>query len=140
MLDAEILRSQKFRPALQTIEVLDFLAHHIKPTIDLSSLPNLTLLRIHVALGQAGPLASIIASTNYFHKIVISPQHCGPESQQVDRILFALPVGYVPILEFEMSVEKYDRLIPFLPHMNAKNMLLRTDPAGTRWFERFVVI
>ncbi|KAJ7144385.1 hypothetical protein C8R44DRAFT_865316 [Mycena epipterygia] len=139
--NTEILGWQKIRPALKTIEVLDFFPHHIKP-IDLSLLPNLRLLRIHVTPGQVGPLASgtlaTIAPKNCISKIVIAPLDCSPHWQQVDRILVALPVGHVPIVEFEMPIEKYDRVVSFLPHMSKRNMLLRTDPTDNRWFERFV--
>lgn len=148
--NTDIIRWQKIQPALQTIEVLDFLAYvcppppvrreprdlthihpkHVKPTIDLSSLPNLALLRINIFPDQAGPLISgtlaTIAPTNCIRKIIISPTFSTRDRthwQQLDRILVSLPAGHIPVVEFQMRAKKYDRLVAFLPHMSAKNMV-----------------
>ncbi|KAJ7144371.1 hypothetical protein C8R44DRAFT_865306 [Mycena epipterygia] len=115
--------------ALQTIEALDFIPDEIEPTIDLSSSPNLTLLRTGVSRGQAlrsvSEILATIAPTNSIRKIIIISAVLlvwMQDWQQLDRILPTLPMHHVTVLGFQMQREGYDRLVPFLPRMSPRSL------------------
>ncbi|KAJ7144401.1 hypothetical protein C8R44DRAFT_865329 [Mycena epipterygia] len=104
------------------IKVLNFHAYHVDPHVDLSSLPNLTLLRIDVSPEEIVISSFLPTSTEYW--------------QQLDRTLATLPISHVPIFELEMPTGEYDRLVPCFSCLSAKKLLQHTDP-NDRWFEEF---
>ncbi|KAJ7144396.1 hypothetical protein C8R44DRAFT_973920 [Mycena epipterygia] len=142
--NTKILHWQKIQPALQTIRVLDFHAYHLYPHVDLSSLPNLTFLRIDVSPEEVGSLVSrtliTISPTSCIRKIVIASfslitsTEWAHDWQQLDRTLATLPTSHVPIVELEMPTGEYDRLVPVLPYLSVTKLLQRSDP-NDRWFE-----
>ncbi|KAJ7105201.1 hypothetical protein C8R44DRAFT_806805 [Mycena epipterygia] len=137
----EILQSPKFVPALQTIETLDFLIDE-GLTIDLSPFPSLTLIHMSVYSGKSWPsmfLAfSTIVPSNRISKIIINIT--GNENSltqnnlaQLDSQLSELPMQHPPVVEFEMGLVEYERIIAGLPRSRSKNMLRRAD-YERHWF------
>lgn len=94
-------------------------------------MPSLTLLRIRITPRDVGLLVSgtlaTISASNCIRKIVIFSAFPRNEWthdwQQLDRLLSTLSTRDVPVVEFEMQREEYERLMPFLPRMKAKNMV-----------------
>ncbi|KAJ7144389.1 hypothetical protein C8R44DRAFT_973919 [Mycena epipterygia] len=107
-----ISRLLQVQTALRTIEVLDFVANSIEPIIDLSSLPNPTLLRIDISPGQAGTLTSgalaTISHTNRIRKIIICSTSLTDEWvhdwRQFDRILATLSCPSCRVRDAERGV------------------------------------
>ncbi|KAJ7107419.1 hypothetical protein C8R44DRAFT_857986 [Mycena epipterygia] len=119
----ELLLSEKFAPALRAIQALVLSADTTKPTLNLSSLPNLAFLRICVIFRTYYPWVfatlSTIAPTQRILKIVLVGQLDTVLSEQVDAQLASLPTP--PVLELEPT--EYDRMIPHMPPLNAQTLL-----------------
>ncbi|KAJ7457851.1 hypothetical protein FB451DRAFT_1564154 [Mycena latifolia] len=136
----QLLRWPKFAPALRTIEILDFAASFNTNVVDLSSLPNLVLVRIAVADDgclMALDALSTISTPNCIRKIVI---HGGFLDrlccEQLDCKLASLPVHSGPTVEFEMDSIwgglTIDDVHQYFPQMASRNLnfsgVLATDP------------
>ncbi|KAJ7088285.1 hypothetical protein C8R44DRAFT_751861 [Mycena epipterygia] len=120
----DLLGSETFAPALQTIETLDLTSEYVKPTIDLSSFPNLTLLRIFLSF----------VSWPRITRIVFAGSFLGITSDELDLQLSGLPIS--PRLEFELSPAIYARTIPKFPLLSSRNMLHRANE-DPEWFRTF---
>ncbi|KAJ7118088.1 hypothetical protein C8R44DRAFT_878722 [Mycena epipterygia] len=135
----ELLLSEKFAPALRTIQALVLCVDATKPTLNLSSLPNLLFLRICVIFRDYYPWVlatlSTIAPTQHILKIVLVGQLDTVPSEQVDAQLASLPTP--PVLELEPA--EYDRMIPHMPLLNAQNLLRRMD-YNEPWLRHFTGI
>ncbi|KAJ7144172.1 hypothetical protein C8R44DRAFT_865143 [Mycena epipterygia] len=152
----ELLGSPNFMRARSTIEILDFDAHWDKPTIDVSSFPNLRLLRISINLGlpmpmelalmdiiflEAWPRAlatlSTIAPSNRIVKIEIVSTFYGVTPNhfyQLDSQLAGLPMPHAPIVELQTSAARYAEVHQYLPQLRLKNTLRRGDE-DPDWFK-----
>ncbi|KAJ7436912.1 hypothetical protein B0H11DRAFT_2109037 [Mycena galericulata] len=131
----EILQSDKFAPALQTIETLELVASNIKPGLDLSSFPALQVLRMDPGGGWPwayDALASITASSRIF-KIIIVGYLDTTTHELFDAELSALPI--TPTIEFEIHPPYYASMIAHLPRLMSKNML-HCAKESTEWFSQ----
>ncbi|KAJ6497327.1 hypothetical protein C8R45DRAFT_1211253 [Mycena sanguinolenta] len=131
--NTEILQSDKFAPARQTIETLELAASNIKPVLDLSSFPALQVLRMDPGVGwwwAYNTLATITASSRIL-KIIIVGYLDTTTHELFDAELSALPIS--PTIEFEIHPPYYADMITNLPRLMSKNMLhcAKEDP---EWF------
>ncbi|KAJ7106513.1 hypothetical protein C8R44DRAFT_324759 [Mycena epipterygia] len=126
--NTELLASQKFAHALQTIQTLDVLANTVNPILDLSSFPSLALLRITIIEEHwSWVLATLstITPSNRILKIVLAGGFLDMLSAQLDSQLSDLPIS--PTVELELDPFAYARIIPSLPLSSSRNMLRRVD-------------
>ncbi|KAJ7089534.1 hypothetical protein C8R44DRAFT_892229 [Mycena epipterygia] len=136
----ELLNSQKFAPALRRIQTLVLTPPGTGPKapFDLSSLPSLVLLRVHIYPIEwpwVFATLSTIKPSNCILKIVIVGQELwnriAPE--QLDSELSGLPISPITIIEFELYGYRRES-IPHLPLLSSKHRLRRVD-YDRRWFE-----
>ncbi|KAJ6578295.1 hypothetical protein B0H19DRAFT_1062804 [Mycena capillaripes] len=131
--NTEILQSDKFAPARQTIETLELVASNIKPGIDLSSFPVLQVLRMDPGGGWLWAyhtLATITASSRIL-KIIIVGYLDTTTHELFDAELSALPIS--PTVEFEIHPPYYASMIRHLPRLISKNML-HCAKESPEWF------
>ncbi|KAJ7443587.1 hypothetical protein B0H11DRAFT_2090783 [Mycena galericulata] len=133
--NTEILQSDKFEPARQTIEILELVASNIKPGLDLSSFPALQVLRMDPGGGWPwayDALASITSSSRIF-KIIIVGYLDTTTHELFDAELSALPI--TPTIEFEIHPPYYASMIAHLPRLMSKNML-HCAKESAEWFSQ----
>ncbi|KAJ6555362.1 hypothetical protein DFH09DRAFT_1165247 [Mycena vulgaris] len=116
--ETDILRLPKFAPALQTIETLDFVTTDNYIPIDLSSLPNLSLLRIFVPSAAMWPVVhstiAAVAPSSAIRRIVISFDiTVNMDSMDLDATPTALTGDHPPTVELEMSELTYINTAPY---------------------------
>ncbi|KAJ6568090.1 hypothetical protein DFH09DRAFT_1155741 [Mycena vulgaris] len=135
----EILSWPTFAPALRTIRVLAFSATAYMPTIDLSLLRSLIVLRIFLYNPAAWPKTmdtlSTIAPSNGIRKIVICGTLAEIPAEELDVALSSLPMHHPQPFEFEMEPIYYDRLSPSLQRLISNNKLRRADTTNSNWFK-----
>ncbi|KAJ7697196.1 hypothetical protein B0H17DRAFT_1197595 [Mycena rosella] len=139
----QVLRWEKFAPALQTIEALDFVIPWARTGIDLSSLPNLLLVRMSVT-SEAGwqtalDALSTIAAPTSIRRLVIYRSFIGRVwCEQLDSQLACLPACTAPTVELEMDTISGALTVGDLndcfPHMASRNLLRIVDRVDN-WFE-----
>ncbi|KAJ7197337.1 hypothetical protein C8J57DRAFT_485747 [Mycena rebaudengoi] len=130
--------------APQTIETLDLLLRYSLAELDLSSLPNLTLLRISLSSDSrswtmARGILCTITPSSRIQRIIINPTYSvntALELETLDSMLSALPAQNTPILELEMSVPQYANCVTYCKQLRSKRLLCRGDP-DEEWFEHF---
>ncbi|KAJ6606121.1 hypothetical protein DFH09DRAFT_1119345 [Mycena vulgaris] len=128
----------------QTIETLNLLPHYSAATLDLSSLPNLTLLRISLSphpLSWAMVLEILrtIAPWSRIQRIIVNPidKYIDKAAlETLDSMLSALPAQHTPVLELEMSFSQYAKCVTYCKQLRSKRLLCRGDP-DEDWFEHF---
>ncbi|KAJ7101790.1 hypothetical protein C8R44DRAFT_887973 [Mycena epipterygia] len=133
--NTELLASQRFAPALQSIQTLDLTPEFNKPAVDLSAFPKLTLLRICLSSGSwrwVLATLSTITPSSCIMSIIFVDSFVGIPLDQLDWRLSALPIS--PRVEFGISPAKYARIIPNFPLLCSKNMLHRADD-DPDWFQ-----
>ncbi|KAJ6613799.1 hypothetical protein B0H10DRAFT_1951195 [Mycena sp. CBHHK59/15] len=131
--NTEILQSEKFAPARQTIETLELVASNIKPGLDLSSFPALQVLRMHPGGGwwwAYDTLATITASSRIL-KIIIVGYLDTTTHELFDAELSLLPIS--PTIEFEIHPPFYASMITNLPRLMSKHML-HCAKESPEWF------
>ncbi|KAJ7720989.1 hypothetical protein B0H14DRAFT_3008226 [Mycena olivaceomarginata] len=122
-MNTEILQSDNFAPARQTIEPLDLVASNIKPGLDLSSFPALQVLRMDPGGGwwwAYDALATITASSRIL-KIIIVGYLDTTTHELFDAELSALPISLT--IELEINPSYYASMTTNLPRLMSKNML-----------------
>ncbi|KAJ6602091.1 hypothetical protein DFH09DRAFT_1355216 [Mycena vulgaris] len=121
-------------PISPTIQVLDYF---LRDTIDFSSLPNLSHLRISSRRpGLAARSLQTLRPSRRLRTIVIHfilPYRAA--CVQIDSILSALHVqdSEPPTVELEMGISNYNRFAPCFVRLQAMDKLKRRDPA-CEWF------
>ncbi|KAJ7720329.1 hypothetical protein B0H14DRAFT_3009054 [Mycena olivaceomarginata] len=131
--NTEILQSDKFAPACQTIETLDLVASNTKPGLDLCSFPALQVLRMDPGGGwwwAYDTLATITASSRIL-KIIIVGYLDTTTHELFDAELSALPIPLT--IEFEIHPPYYSSMITNLPRLMSKNML-HCAKESPEWF------
>ncbi|KAJ7022325.1 hypothetical protein C8F04DRAFT_1272764 [Mycena alexandri] len=118
--NTEILQSDKFAPARQTIETLELEASNVKPGLDLSSFPALQVLRMDPGGGWCRIL-----------KIIIVGSLDTTTHELFDAELSSLPIS--PTIEFEIHPPFYASMITSLPRLMSKNML-HCAKESPEWF------
>ncbi|KAJ7697182.1 hypothetical protein B0H17DRAFT_1130491 [Mycena rosella] len=128
----ELLRWQKFSPVLLTIEVLNVEIPWAYSAIDLSSLPNLMLLRILVPRPERWENAldafSSIAVPNRIRKFIISRSFLDRTCcERLDSKLAQSPIHPLSILEIDMDTISgglnTEHLEGYFPRMSSSNLV-----------------
>ncbi|KAJ7464544.1 hypothetical protein FB451DRAFT_1403212 [Mycena latifolia] len=109
----------------QTIETLDLLPHYFAATLDLSSLPNLTLLRISLSQHRRSwamvlEILRTIAPWSRIQRIIVNPKDAYIDKtalETLDSMLSALPAQHTPVLELEMSFSQYAECVTLNGHL-----------------------
>ncbi|KAJ7096824.1 hypothetical protein C8R44DRAFT_812328 [Mycena epipterygia] len=136
--NTELLVSQKFRSAFQTIQTLDLMCYYTIPTLDMSLLPRLAVLRIGLYSPSWSWVLSTIATIAPSNLSLTTLIFCVfitiPSAQlaQLDLQLSGLPIPLT--VELEMQPVPYARMSPSLPLLGAKNTLRRAD-YDPYWFQ-----
>ncbi|KAJ7105209.1 hypothetical protein C8R44DRAFT_745928 [Mycena epipterygia] len=133
--NAELLGSQMFAGARQTIQTLDVTLEFREATLDLSSFVSLTILRIRIT-PRSWPLLlatlSTIPPSSRILKIVFIGLIVNTAPEQFDSILSALPIA--PTIELEVDPIIYAGLITKFPLLSSKNLHRRAD-MDPHWFQ-----
>ncbi|KAJ6565921.1 hypothetical protein DFH09DRAFT_1314703 [Mycena vulgaris] len=145
-------------PAFGTIEALDFqLVDFVRissssklttpipskeaETLHLSSLPNLTLVRVVCfspnPLPIILPVLSTITATARIRTIILATTVPHSDLAALDVALSSLPIPRAPIIELEIHAAPYALAALRLTRLSARNMLRRGD-YDPRWFDLIV--
>ncbi|KAJ6566850.1 hypothetical protein B0H19DRAFT_1374247 [Mycena capillaripes] len=124
---------ESFGPSVRSIETLNIVMNSTVNTLDLSSFPNLSFLRIYLPhwihaarrLSMVAQLLSKIGPANMIRKVTISadPEILdGALCQLLDTSLSSLPIPNAPIVEFEIDSPSYEGVGPFLLRLSSRNL------------------
>ncbi|KAJ7478544.1 hypothetical protein FB451DRAFT_1242208 [Mycena latifolia] len=143
-----LLQSEKFVAALQTLKVLDLSLWQSDGILNLSTLPNLRLLRLCTPLRgsvqRALDTLSTITTTSCIRQIILWRSSLDRGAcDQLDSKLVSLPVQSLPVLELEMNSivrgPTIDNLDQFFPRMASTNLLRHKEfQDDNSWFENIV--
>ncbi|KAJ7112321.1 hypothetical protein C8R44DRAFT_985189 [Mycena epipterygia] len=122
--NTDLLGSQTFALARQTVQTLDLAPEFNTPTLDLSSFATLAVLRIRVTPRSWSWMITTlftITPSSHILKIVFIGPLAGTSPETFDSILSGLPIS--PIIELEVNPIVYAGIAPKLPLLRSKNLV-----------------
>ncbi|KAJ7495379.1 hypothetical protein FB451DRAFT_1213970 [Mycena latifolia] len=127
-------------PSLRTAEVLSFSTQEGQTRLDLSSFPNLALLRISVANVGAWPVTfdtlATIASKHGIRRIILGFLYDEATPwEELESNLANLRMPRRRSIIFEMTPEDYDRCVGHFPRLVLKKKLRRHNRSRD-WFQK----
>ncbi|KAJ7478546.1 hypothetical protein FB451DRAFT_185211 [Mycena latifolia] len=136
-----LLRSAKFAAAFRTLEVLDLSLGKSDAMVDISTLPNLSVLRLcamHAPM-LLNTVSTIPASSRIRHIFIWRSSFDRQWCDALDSKIISLPVERLPTLELGIDSilggPTIDNLEQYFPQLASRNLLRHSTASSNTWFE-----